>query len=196
MIDMERLNALQQKLSDTEAQIEIKKAENKDKELVIANKFLELYHKVDGLYRELDNNGHNLTKEFRYPLKTEVNYIYYPFVDKKMPLDLVAFMYKSTSGTLKSYVCPILREMHKDFYDIRFYNDFSNLTTDTLLKQMTPGTEIKDLRDMGFPIEIYKEIADKADDFYEKFEKFVEETLEQIYENKIKDATIELDEME
>ena len=31
MIDIEKLNALQQKLSDTEAQIEIKKAENKDK---------------------------------------------------------------------------------------------------------------------------------------------------------------------
>ena len=80
--------------------------------------------------------------------------------------------------------------------DIRAYNDFSNLTADALFKQMTPGNEIKDFRDIGFPVDIYKEIADKADDFYEKFEKFVENTLEQIYENRIKDATSELDELE
>ena len=164
--------------------------------MAIANKFLELYHKVGDLYKELDHNGHNLTREFRYPLETEASYINYPYVDKRMPLNLVAFMYKSSNGTLKSYVCPILREVHQDSNDIRAYNDFSNLTADALFKQMTPGNEIKDFRDIGFPVDIYKEIADKADDFYEKFEKFVENTLEQIYENRIKDATSELDELE
>lgn len=197
MIDIEKLNALRQELQETQAQIEIKKAESKDRELAIADKFLELYHKVDDLYKELDNNGHNLTRRFTYPLETEASYINYPYVDKiQMPLDLVAFMYKSQSGTLKSYVCPILREVNKNSYDIRFYNDFSNLTADALLSQMTPGTEIKDFRDIGFPVDIYKEITDKADDFYEKFEKFVEKTLKQIYENKIKNATSELDELE
>ena len=183
MIDIEKLNALQQKLSDTEAQ----------KKLTISNKFLELYHKIGDLYQKLDNNGHNLTRRFTYPLETEV---YHTFSYEKLPLELVAFMYKSPSGELEYYVYPNLRGVYQSLYDIKFHNDFSYLTADSLADRMTYGNNINSTRNIGFPEDIYEEITDKADDIYEKFEIFVENTLEQIYENKIRYAISELDDLE
>lgn len=193
MINMTKLNALRQKLQKTQAQIEIKKEQSQSKDRIMANKFLELYHKVDDLYRELDSNGHNPIRKFTYPLKTEV---YHTSSHKKFPLDLVAFQYKSTSGELKSYICPVLRGIHQDLRDIRFNNDFSRLTPEYFVTQMTPGNEIEYLQDMGFPADVYKEITDNADDIYNKFEQFIENTLEQQYTNKIEHATNELDELE
>lgn len=193
MINMAKLNALKQELHDANAQIEIKKEQSQSKDRIIADKFIELYHKIDDLYRELDSNGHNPIRKFTYPLKTEV---YHTSSHKKFPLELVAFQYNSTSGLRQSYICPVLKGVHQDLRDIRSNNDFSALTSDYFLTQMTPRNEVEYLQDIGFPADVYKEITDNADDIYNKFEQFIENTLEQQYIDKIEQANSKLDELE